>query len=86
MLSVDYKRAFKDHTADTGWTLAPAHDVTHAHNPDGEWTNKHLLEVNCKFTGIDRADLLAVADRFCIGTATKVMQRVGKAVSAWGMF
>ncbi|MFZ4396665.1 MAG: HipA domain-containing protein [Kiritimatiellia bacterium] len=21
-----------------GWTLAPAYDVTHAHNPAGEWT------------------------------------------------
>ncbi len=69
-----------------GWALAPAYDVTHAHNPDGEWTNQHLMAVNEKFTGIARADLLAVADRFGIGTAAKVLQRVGEAVSAWPDF
>ncbi len=69
-----------------GWTLAPAYDVTHAHNPDGEWTNQHLMAVNGKFTGVARTDLLAVADRFGIGTATKVLQQVGEAVSAWPDF
>jgi serine/threonine-protein kinase HipA len=68
------------------WALAPAYDVTHAHNPDGEWTNQHLMAVNGKFTGIARADLLAMADRFGIGTATKVLQRVGEAVAAWPAF
>jgi serine/threonine-protein kinase HipA len=68
------------------WTLAPAYDVTHAHNPDGEWTNQHLMAVNGKFSGISRADLLAVADRFGIGTATKVLQQVGDAVAAWPDF
>jgi serine/threonine-protein kinase HipA len=65
------------------WELAPAYDVTHAHNPDGEWTNQHLMAVNGKFSGITRADLLAVADRFGIGTAPQVMQRIGAAVTAW---
>jgi serine/threonine-protein kinase HipA len=69
-----------------GWALAPAYDVTHAHNPAGDWTNQHLMAVNGKFTGIDRADLLAVADRFGIGTAAKVLRRVGEAVSAWPDF
>ncbi|MEI8139397.1 MAG: type II toxin-antitoxin system HipA family toxin [bacterium] len=68
------------------WTLAPAYDVTHAHNPEGEWTNQHLMAVNGKFSGISRADLLAVADRFGIGTAAKVLQQVGKTVSAWQDF
>jgi serine/threonine-protein kinase HipA len=68
------------------WTLAPAYDVTHAHNPEGEWTNQHLMAVNGKFSGISRADLLAVADRFGIGTAAKVLQQIGSAVSAWPDF
>ena len=68
------------------WTLAPAYDVTHAHNPDGEWTHQHLMAVNGKFTGIGRADLLAVADRFAIGTAVKVLQQVSDAVAAWPEF
>jgi len=68
------------------WTLAPAYDVTYAHNPDGEWTHLHLMAVNGKFTGIGRADLLAVADRFAIGTAAKVLQQVSDAVAAWPEF
>lgn len=68
------------------WTLAPAYDVTHAHNPDGEWTNQHLMAVNGKFTGISRADLLAVAERFGIGTASKVLQQIGEAVAVWPDF
>ena len=69
-----------------GWTLAPAYDVTHAHNPAGEWTNQHLMAVNGKFSGISRMDLLAVADRFGIGTAPKVLQQVCEAVTSWPDF
>ncbi len=68
------------------WVLAPAYDVTHAHNPDGEWTNQHLMAVNGKFTGISRADLLVVANRFGIGTAAKALRQVGEAVAAWSDF
>ncbi len=34
------------------WELAPAYDVTHAHNPKGEWTSQHLMSVNGKFDDI----------------------------------
>jgi serine/threonine-protein kinase HipA len=34
------------------WALAPAFDVTHAHNPKGEWTAQHLLSVNGRFDDI----------------------------------
>lgn len=69
-----------------GWALAPAYDVTHAHNPHGEWTSQHLMAVNGKFSGISRNDLLAVADRFGIGTAPQVLKQIGEAVSAWPAF
>jgi serine/threonine-protein kinase HipA len=65
------------------WELAPAYDVTYAFNPAGEWTFQHLMAVNGKFTGISRSDLLAVADRFGIGTAPKVLKQVREAVAAW---
>jgi len=68
------------------WELAPAYDVTHAHNPQGEWTNQHLMAVNGKFFNISRNDLLAVADRFGIGTAPQVLKQVGESVSAWPDF
>jgi serine/threonine-protein kinase HipA len=68
------------------WELAPAYDVTYAFNPSGEWTWQHLMAVNGKFTGISQTDLLAVADRFGIGTAPKVIKQVREAVAAWPDF
>ena len=83
-----------DHTKNTSfllraggaWELAPAYDVTHAFNPQGEWTNQHLLGVNGKFTGISRDDLLRAADRFAIGSAPTVLRQVADAISAWSDF
>jgi len=68
------------------WELAPAYDVTYAYNPAGEWTWQHLMAVNGKFADISRADLLAVADRFGIGTAPKVLTQVRDAVAVWPDF
>jgi serine/threonine-protein kinase HipA len=68
------------------WELAPAYDVTHAYNPNGEWTYQHLMSVNGKFTGITRDDLLVIADHFAIGTATRVITEVSDAVSSWPAF
>lgn len=68
------------------WELAPAYDLTHAHNPKGEWTYQHLMGVNGKFAGITRSDCLAVADRFGIGTAPRVLNRVAEAIAEWPRF
>jgi serine/threonine-protein kinase HipA len=68
------------------WELSPAYDVTFAHNPEGEWTNQHLMSVNGKFKDITEDDLLAVADRFAIGSASKVISQVREAVNAWQEF
>jgi len=68
------------------WELAPAYDVTYAYNPRGEWTYQHLMSVNGKFSDISRADLLAVADRFGIGTAPRILKAVAAAVASWPVF
>jgi serine/threonine-protein kinase HipA len=65
------------------WELAPAYDVTFAHNPQSKWTHQHLMSVNGKFSGFAQEDLLAVADRFAIGTAARVIDQVRKAIKAW---
>jgi hypothetical protein len=41
------------------------------------------MAVNGKFSSLTRRDLLAVADRFGIGTAPQVLKHVGEAVSFW---
>jgi serine/threonine-protein kinase HipA len=66
--------------------LSPAYDVTHAHNPKGEWTYQHLMSVNGKFDRITSDDLLAVAAAFGIGTAPAVLAQVKKAVRGWPGF
>jgi serine/threonine-protein kinase HipA len=68
------------------WELAPAYDVTHAYNPKGEWTYQHLMSVNGKFADISRDDLMIVADRFGVGTATRVLAEVSGAIASWPDF
>jgi serine/threonine-protein kinase HipA len=68
------------------WELAPAFDVTHAYNPDGEWTCQHLMGVNGKFDGITRDDLMAVAKRFGVVGARETLARVREAVGSWPRF
>ncbi len=68
------------------WELAPAYDITFAHNPKGEWTSQHLMSVNGKFKDFHEEDLLEVADRFAIGTAKSVISRVRNAINEWPDF
>lgn len=65
------------------WELAPAYDVTFAHNPQGEWTHQHLMAVNGRFKDFARADLLAESRRFGIGTAARVIDEVRTALQRW---
>ena len=65
------------------WELAPAYDVTHAHNPSGEWTYQHLMSVNGKFNKITRDDLLQEADRFGVRRAKDLLVDVRAALENW---
>jgi serine/threonine-protein kinase HipA len=65
------------------WELAPAYDVTHAHNPKGEWTYQHLMSVNGKFDGITKADLLVEADRFGVPRKEELLGDVRSALDNW---
>lgn len=68
------------------WEFSPAYDITFAHNPQGEWTNQHLMSVNGKFGDIGKEDCLTLADRFGIGEAPSVLKKVKEAVEAWPAF
>jgi serine/threonine-protein kinase HipA len=68
------------------WELAPAYDVTYAHNPKGQWTYQHLLSVNGRFSGITRADLLVEADRFGVRRPLDALADVRAALDAWPGF
>jgi serine/threonine-protein kinase HipA len=68
------------------WELAPAYDVTFAHNPKGEWTNQHLMSVNGRFNDITAADLLEVGSRFGVGSAPALLEEVRAAMEKWPQF
>jgi serine/threonine-protein kinase HipA len=65
------------------WQLAPAYDVTHAYATGSRWTRQHLMAVNGKTTGITRADVFEVGDRFQVPSFTEAVERVLEAASAW---
>ena len=63
------------------WELAPAYDLTGYHfsvdDKDFEaWANPHVLSVNGKTGNITDEDLIAVAERFGIGTAKRVLKEI----------
>ena len=68
------------------WELAPAYDVTHAYNPQGEWTYQHLMSVNGKFQDIARDDFIVEADRFGVGRPNNILDAVRAAVENWHHF
>jgi len=68
------------------WALSPAFDVTHAHNPKGEWTAQHLMSVNGRFDDIGREDLLVIADRFGVIDARLALAAARQAVERWDEF
>jgi serine/threonine-protein kinase HipA len=65
------------------WRLSPAYDVTHAHNPGGDWTYEHPMAVNGKRIAIGRDDVDTVADRFRVPDATRIVGQVLTAVDEW---
>ena len=83
-----------DHTKNVGflltqegrWTLAPAYDLTHAFNPQGEWTQRHQMGINAKFEHITLADIYEVGDRQAIPAFKSVTAEVLDAVDSWETF
>lgn len=68
------------------WELAPAYDLTFAHDLESRWNDQHFLSVNGKFKDILHEDLFAVAERFHIGTAPDVVRKVSSAIAFWKEF
>ncbi|MHB8289152.1 MAG: type II toxin-antitoxin system HipA family toxin [Acidimicrobiales bacterium] len=68
------------------WCLSPAYDVTHAHALDSQWTRQHLMAVNGRTTGITRADVSEVGDRFGVPGASGIIERVLDAAATWPAF
>lgn len=68
------------------WKLAPAYDVTHAHNPSGTWTAQHQMTVNGKRDAITLEDLYELGDRFRVSGYRQAAREVLDAVERWTEF
>ncbi len=87
-------RNWDDHTKNfsfilrqgSSWELAPAYDISFAHNPKGEWTSQHLMSVNGKYKGVTADDLNKLADRFGIGESTRVIAEIRAVIKSWPTF
>jgi serine/threonine-protein kinase HipA len=65
------------------WSLSPAYDLTHAFNPDGEWTYQHLMSANGKFRDLVHADLIEFAERHRVPGARAIIAEVAEALEGW---
>ncbi|MCB9497378.1 MAG: type II toxin-antitoxin system HipA family toxin [Fibrobacteria bacterium] len=68
------------------WQLAPAYDLTHAHDPAGRWNHQHFLAVNNKYDEISRADMLLEAERYSIADRKLILDQVSAAIEMWPVY
>ena len=76
MVFNDVTYNFDDHVKNTSflmdksgkWSLAPAYDVTFAHDPSGHWTNTHQMLINGKYIDIRAEDYLACGKKMGLKT------------------
>ena len=66
-----------------GWHLAPAYDLTGGVPSEAEtgdsrrdWTNCHAMSINGRQSNISDENLLAISDRYGIGTARQVLEEI----------
>lgn len=84
-------RDLDDHTknvaflmgADGRWQLAPAYDVTYAHNPKGRWTNQHQMSLAGKRESFSRQDLLTLAESISLSNADELIEQVTSSIDRW---
>lgn len=76
----DHTKNFSFRLRGSAWELAPAYDLTGSDFPSADpWSAQakvHQLSVNGKRRDISDEDLLAVANRFGIGTAGRVLEEM----------
>jgi len=71
---------------DGEWRLSPAFDLTYAHNPGGQWTNRHQMSINGKRDHFELEDLVAVGESISIKKPRDIVAEVAAAVGRWPEF
>lgn len=69
--------------ASGGWELAPAFDVTYAHNPQpGKWTAAQQMSIMGKRENINREDLIAIGRQCSVATVPKLKSAINQVILA----
>ena len=65
------------------WRLAPAYDVTYAHNPAGQWTNQQQMRLNGKRDQFVLDDFLTIGQAINLKTSREIVEQISATVKAW---
>jgi serine/threonine-protein kinase HipA len=66
------------------WSLAPAYDMSFAHDPGpNKWTRQHQMLLNGKAQNITRADLLTAARQFDVDGAKGLLEKMTDVLRQW---
>jgi serine/threonine-protein kinase HipA len=70
------------------WSLAPAYDLTYAHNPSGAWTSRHQMTLAGKRGDFSLTDLQEAGAAASVKPRQirELLQQVHQAVAAWPDF
>ena len=68
------------------WRLAPAFDLTFAHNSKNIWLKEHLMGVGGKFADVTEQDFMRFSERHSIPYSRKTLGEVRYAVARWPEF
>lgn len=71
---------------DGRWRLAPAFDLIYAHNPRGQWTDRHQMTINGKRDHFVRADLVAVGETIGISQPGEILDEIVNTVADWPVY
>jgi serine/threonine-protein kinase HipA len=68
------------------WRLSPAFDVIYAHNPHGQWTNRHQMTINGKRDHFTVADLLKVGRSISVPKPAETIEEIREVITRWPQF
>lgn len=65
------------------WELSPAYDVCYSYDPKNIWVSQHTLSANGKHKGINKYDLMTIANTNSINKGEKIIDDIKETVCNW---
>ncbi len=68
------------------WELSPAYDVCYSFDPKNIWVSQHTLSINGKHIGINKSDLMKIADANSIKRGGRIIEEIKSMVCSWEVY